>query len=266
MFTSYLPLLDRVLVLLACTSLMIGCASGESAVESSPANTLTAAETAEGWILLFDGASLDGWRGIGLDTVPAGHWTVEDGSIRKIASGDVPTAPDGQPLVGGDLVTEATFENFELVFDWKISPGGNSGVKYNVSEELSRAHPPEYAALGFEYQVLDDDRHEDAELASHRAGALYDLLPANDKKQLRPVGEWNISRIVLDGDRGEHWLNGVQIVEYDLGSDEFRERLAASKYSDIAGFAERRAGHIVLQDHSDDVWYRNVKIRPIQQR
>ncbi len=241
------------------------CSSDRAAAEqeAAPPNTLTAAEREAGWTLLFDGESFRGWRGLGRDAVPEGHWTIEDGVIRKIDSGEVPVAADGQPLEGGDIMTEATYRDFELAFEWKASEGGNSGVKYNVSESLSTAHDPPYAALGFEYQLLDDDRHPDAEEASHRAGALYDLIAANARKALRPVGEWNEARIVFDGNRGEHWLNGEKIVEYELGSPRMDSLLEASKYADIEGFAERRAGHIVLQDHGDDFWFRNIKIRAL---
>lgn len=158
-------------------------------------------------------------------------------------------------------MTRDSYSDFELAFEWKVAPGANSGVKYNVSEEMSTASEPYNAALGFEYQILDDDRHADGELASHRTGALYDLIPANESKRVNPVGEWNESRIVVMGNHGEHWLNGEKIVEYDLESADFDSTLAASKYASIEGFADRRAGHIVLQDHGDDVWYRNIRIR-----
>src|SRR5438876_12254360 len=135
-------------------------------------NDLTAAERSAGWRLLFDGRTLRGWRGLGYDTVPTAHWVVVDGAIKKIASGNVPKLPDGQPAQGGDLMTLDTFGDFELSWEWKVTPGANSGVKYNVSEELSMAQAPNHAALGFEYQILDDDRHPDGALPSHRAGAL----------------------------------------------------------------------------------------------
>lgn len=234
----------------------------ELQAEEAPAmNALTTMEREEGWRLLFDGESLDQWTGLGRDSIPEGHWRVDDGAIQKVASGDVPTAPDGQPLEGGDIMTTDTFRDYEFMFEWKVAPGANSGVKYNVSEELSTSMEPQYAALGFEYQVLDDDRHPDGELPSHRTGGLYDMIPPNDAKQLRPVGEWNESRIVFRGMHGEHWLNGARVVEYDMDSPRFDSLLAASKYADIQGFAERRAGHIVLQDHGDDVWFRNLKIK-----
>ena len=226
-------------------------------------NELTAAERAIGWRLLFDGRTLSGWRGLGYDSVPTAHWKVADGAIEKIASGNVPKLADGQPAHGGDLMTVDSFGDFELAFEWKVAPGANSGVKYNVSERLSMSQAPNHAALGFEYQILDDDRHEDGKLPSHRAGALYDLIAPNARKHVRPVGEWNRSRIVFRGGHGEHWLNGEKIVEFDLGTPRMDSLIAASKYRSIPGFADRRegGGHIVLQDHGDEAYFRSIKVR-----
>ncbi|MGD2123598.1 MAG: DUF1080 domain-containing protein, partial [Gemmatimonadota bacterium] len=223
-----------------------------------------ASQAQEEWTVLFDGESFAGWTGLGRDSVPSGHWIVEDGTIRKVASGAVPTAPDGQPLVGGDLMTVRTFRNFELVFEWKVAPGANSGIKYNVSEAMSTASPPDNAALGFEYQILDDDLHPDAQNGPNRtAGALYDLVPPGPDKRLEPVGSFNEGRILFNEGHGEHWLNGVKVLEFDLGTPAFDSVFAQSKYLPIEGFAEKRAGHIVLQDHGDDAWFRNIKIREI---
>ena len=252
------------MILLCMAASIAGCSTSNRASEraSSAPNTLTPAEAADGWRLLFDGRSFSGWRGLGREDVPSGHWIVENGAIRKVASGDVPTAPDGQPLEGGDLITLDTFGDYELYFEWKVSPGANSGVKYNVSEEMSLANPPTYAALGFEYQVLDDERHPDAMNGPNRtSGALYDLIPPNSSKKLRAPGEYNSSRIVFNRNHGEHWLNGDLILAFDLETPEFDALLERSKYRDIDGFADRRNGHIVLQDHGDDVWYRNIKVR-----
>lgn len=217
------------------------------------------------WQPLFDGASLSGWRGVGRDEIPSAHWVVENGTIHKLSSGDVPTAADGQPLEGGDIMTLEAYENFELRFEWKVSPGANSGIKYNVSEEMSTASEPFYAALGFEYQIVDDDLHPDARVGPNRtAGGLYDIQEPGAGKRLRPVGEFNDGRIVFQGSRGEHWLNGVKVVEFDLDSEDFKARYRKSKYVPIAGFADKRAGHIVLQDHGDDVWFRNIRIRKLE--
>ncbi len=256
-----LPMLATTLALALALS---ACSGAEAESPAPPAQADASVSTdlpPDDWRPLFDGETFDGWIGLGQDAVPEGHWQVEEGTIRKVASGNVPVAADGQPLVGGDLMTTDAFGDFAFAFEWKVAEGANSGVKYNVSEELSTSHVPRYAALGFEYQVLDDERHPDAELPSHRAGALYDMIPAGDAKALNPVGEWNESRIVFRGMHGEHWLNGALVVEYDLDSPRFDSLLAASKYADIEGFADRRAGHIVLQDHGDDVWFRNLRIR-----
>jgi hypothetical protein len=229
-----------------------------------PPNQLSAAEEAEGWILLFNGRDFAGWRVLGRRDVPPGHWTIEGGALKKVPRKEVPLQEDGQPLVGGDLMTVENYRDFELSLEWKISPGGNSGIKYNVSEDMSTAFPPEHAALGFEYQILDDTRHPDALLSvTHQAGALYDLISA-EGKQLLEVGEYNTARIIFRGGHGEHWLNGVKVLEYELGTPEMEMIVARSKYARIPGFAEKRDGHIVLQDHTDAAWFRNIKLRILE--
>jgi hypothetical protein len=264
------------LILVLLFALFLSCGSKQEAEpedqkpvanrasETSNLNILTDKEKAEGWTLLFDGKSFEGWRGLGREGIPEGHWIIEDGAIKKVPSENVPLQEDGQPLVGGDLMTVQTFENFELSFEWKISPAGNSGIKYNVSEEMSTAYPPKFAALGFEYQILDDEGHPDAQVSdTHTSAALYDLIaPAG--KNLKPVGEFNTSRIVFNENHGEHWLNGTKVLEYDLGTPEMNALITASKYKDIPDFAKKRTGHIVLQDHTDAVWFRNIKIRIIE--
>jgi hypothetical protein len=259
-------------------SVVVGCRSGaasgvESVSANSVPNTLTAAERRDGWRLLFDGRTLTGWRGLGYSGIPEGHWTVEDGAIKKIASRSVPADANGQRPPGGDLMTVATFGDFELSWDWKMSPAGNSGLKYNVSEELSGGQSSNvlrpatgtsgvsHSAIGFEYQMIDDDRHSDGKLPTHRSGALYDLITPNERKQLKPIGEWNHSAVVFVGNHGEHWLNGVKVVEYELGSPRLDSALAASKFKSMPWYAKRRTGHIVLQDHGDSAWFRNMKIR-----
>jgi 3-keto-disaccharide hydrolase len=202
----------------------------------------------DGWRPLFDGKSFEGWRGLGYDSVPSAHWKIENGTIKKIANGAVPRMP---------------FQDFELSWEWKISPGGNSGVKYNVSEEISMAQAPNHAALGFEYQLIDDSLAEDRKIPSHRAAALYDLIAPNENKSLKPAGEWNTSMLVFRGNHGEHWLNGKKVVEFDLGTPLMDSLLAKSKYRDIKDFAQRREGHIVLQDHGDEVYFRNIRVRKL---
>jgi hypothetical protein len=169
--------------------------------------------------------------------------------------------PDGQPASGGDLMTTERFADFELSWEWRIVRAGNSGVKYNVSEELSIAAAANHAALGFEYQLLDDSLHEDNKVPSHRAGALYDLIPPNASKTLRPVGQWNVSKIVYRRNHGEHWLNGRKVVEFELATPRMDSLLALSKYRSIPNFAQRRVGHVVLQDHGEEVYFRSIKIR-----
>lgn len=228
-------------------------------------NTLTAAEKSAGWRLLFDGTSMKGWHGLGFPNVPAGLWVVEDGAIKHLIGGKGPVQADGQPLTGMDLISDDKFSNFELSWAWKIAETGNSGLKYNVDETLSTAMAPPHAAKGWEYQMLDDVKAEDNKLATHRSGALYDMIPAPDSKKLNAAGQWNRSRIVFNGKHGEHWLNGEKVVEFDIGSTAFDTAFAKSKYSKYpAWFAVRRAGQIVLQDHDGGVWFRDIKIREIK--
>ncbi len=234
--------------------------SGTSTAASAP-NTLAPAEKAAGFRLLFDGQSFAGWRGLGYDSVPTAHWKIENGAIRKVPGGEIPRMADGQPAAGGDLMTTEAFGNFEFRWEWKIGRAGNSGVKYNVSEALSISNAANHAALGFEYQLLDDSLHEDNKIASHHAGALYDLIPPGASKTLRPVGQWNSSVIVFRGNHGEHWLNGAKVVEFQLGTPRMDSLLAISKYRSIQNFAQRRKGHIVLQDHGEEVYFRSLRIR-----
>jgi len=247
-----------------------GCGPREGQVRTNPQpspapNQLSAAESAAGWQLLFDGKTLDGWHGLGFTQTPAGLWIIEDGAIQHAAKGKSPVQPDGQPLEGFDLISDKSYRDFELSWEWKISEAGNSGLKYNVDEKLSTSMSPPHAAKGWEYQMNDDEKNEDNKLATHRSGALYDMLPANEKKRVNPAGQWNRSRIVFKGNHGEHWLNGEKIVEFDYGSAQFDSAFAKSKYAKYpAWFPTRRAGGIVLQDHNDVVWFRDIKIRELR--
>jgi hypothetical protein len=230
-------------------------------------NTLTAAERSAGWRLLFDGKTFAGWHGLGFPDVPTGLWVVKDGAIGHVANGKGPVQPDGQPLTGMDLISDRGYQDFELVWEWKISEAGNSGLKYNVSEKLSGGMPPPHAAKGWEYQMIDDERNEDNKLATHRSGALYDMLPPSESKRIYPAGQWNRSAIVFRGSHGEHWLNGEKVVEFELGSAEFDAAFAKSKYHGYPDwFPVRRRGQIVLQDHGDVVWFRDLKIRELKPR
>jgi len=230
---------------------------------SSKINTLTEAEKKSGWRLLFDGKTFNGWRGLGRDHVPKGLWVIEDGLIRKINNADVKNLPDGSPVEIGDLMTTETFDNFELYFEWKINKAGNSGLKYNVSEEISQKYGSKYSALGFEYQLLDDGDPMYSNLKpSQFSGSLYDLIPAKNIV-LKPVGEFNSSRILVNGNHVEHWLNGIKVVEFEFGSKELDGAYKVSKFNKIPGFQNKRKAYIVLQNHNDESWFRNIKIREL---
>jgi hypothetical protein len=247
------PILAGIVII----SSILGCRQAQKEDQ----NRLTKAEKEQGWELLFDGKSFDGWRGLGRDSVQSDHWKVENGTIRKVNNEEVERQTGGEKVEGGDLMTIDTFRNFELQFDWKIKPNGNSGIKYNVSEKISTSYGGKHSALGFEYQILDDKAEMYKELKpSQFTGSLYDMYPPHNV-HLNPVGEFNHSRILLDGNHGEHWLNSVKVVDYDFGTAEFDSLFQASKYAKYPGFEKRRSGHIVITNHTDDSWYRNIKIR-----
>lgn len=229
----------------------------------SSGNTLSDQEIQEGWKLLFDGKTFDGWRTMGMDTVQTALWKIENGEIHKVNSGEVPSRPDGQPIEGGDLMTIRTYDNYELYFEWKILKAGNTGIKYNVSEELSQKYS-DHSALGFEYQLLDDkDSLYAGKLKpSQYTGSLYDMIPAKNART-NPVGEFNKGRIIIDGNHVSHWLNGKKVVEYDFGSPQLDSLYKISKYKDYLHFLDKGSGHIILQNHKDDAWFRNIKIREI---
>ncbi|HVG38140.1 MAG TPA: DUF1080 domain-containing protein [Pyrinomonadaceae bacterium] len=220
-------------------------------------NELTAAEKAAGWKLLFDGRTTEGWRGFHQEKFPASGWTVKDNCLMHVAG------KGAQSQQGGDIITVDQYENFELQLEWRLAPGGNSGIKYFINESLP---PTGLSGVGFEMQVLDDEGHPDAKMGrggNRTAGALYDLIAPNSGKRAKPAGEFNQARLVVAGSRVEHWLNGVKVVEYQLGSENLRRLIAESKYKDIADFGKSHKGHILLQDHGDEVCYRNIKIREL---
>lgn len=204
-------------------------------------NTLTRAEKAAGWKLLFDGKSLAGWRGFRTPEPDAG-WTAKDGVL----------APD--PKTSKDIMTRAEFASFELSFEWRISPKGNSGVMYHVLEKGDETY-----WSGPEYQLLDNARGEPP---PERAGGLFALYaPIADVP--KPVGQFNQSRLVVNHGKVHHWLNGVMVAEYDLNSDDFKARVANSKFAKWGLFATGDTGHIALQNHGDAVGFRNIKIREL---
>lgn len=241
-------------------AMLIGCASSEgeapdttnaatthAAHDTTAHNALTADERAEGWKLLFDGTA-EGlkahWRGYQVETVPSG-WQAEDGTLTFVPGGE-----------GGSIITRDTYGDFVLKLDWKISEGGNSGILFRITEEYDKIWKS-----GPEMQVLDNEGHTDSSDSTHRAGANYDLhAPAEEA--VKPAGEWNQARIEVRDGHVEYWLNGTKTVEYQIGSDEWNQLVAESKFGEFA-FAEAEEGHIALQDHGDRVWYRNVKILPL---
>jgi hypothetical protein len=217
-----------------------------------PANELTAAEKAQGWKLLFDGKTTGGWRGFNKPDFPKGGWTVQDGWLKNAAS----THQD--KFGGGDIVTTDTFDNFDLRFEWRISQGGNSGVKYLVDETRKGG------AIAHEYQIIDDVRHADAKIGPHRqTAALYDVIPAPADKPVKPAGEVNEGRIVVDGNHVEHWLNGRKLIEYELDSAALKAGKEKSKFKDVPGWESKLRGPILLQDHGDEVAFRNIRIREL---
>lgn len=224
-------------------------------------NTLTAQEKKDGWKLLFDGKTTNGWRGAYKDKFPEKGWSVTDGLLT------IQQSDGSESQSFGDIVTDGEYSDFDLMFDFKLTEGANSGVKYYVVEESPK---PKGSAFGLEFQVLDDDKHPDAKMGrngNRTVGSLYDLIPASGKKA-NPIGEWNTGRVVSKGKHVEHWLNGKKVVEYERGSEQFRELVAMSKYkapeyNAHGRFGEAAKGHILLQDHGNRVFYRNMKIKAL---
>ena len=222
-----------------------GTAGAEGTPETDGGETIAETPDAEGWMVLFDGTSTEQWRGYRTDSLPEAWVVTDDGALFLSDEGE-----------GGDIVTTEQYADFELELEWKISEGGNSGIMFRVSEE----HDAPWRT-GPEMQVLDDERHPDAEEGEDRlAGANYDMHGPSEKV-VNPAGEWNQIRLLVDGAHVEHWLNGTKIVDYELESDDWKQRIAESKWIEMPDYGKMPSGHICLQDHSDPVWYRNVRIR-----
>jgi len=204
-------------------------------------NALSDEEKKAGWKLLFDGKTTEGWRGWKKDKFPDGGWVVVDG-VLTLAKG------------GGDILTIQEFADFEFQIDWKISSGGNSGVMYRVAETEGAPY-----MTGPEYQVLDDDKHGDGKNPLTSAGSIYAVYPPA-KKVVKPVGEWNHTKIVAKGNHLEHWLNGEKVCEAEVGSDDWNTRVAKSKWKDAKKYGKEPKGHIDLQDHGNKVEFKNIKI------
>jgi hypothetical protein len=223
-----------VLALIAGVSLM----SAQSAT-----NTLTSAEKAEGWQLLFDGTSLNGWRAFKSPTPPAG-WKAMNGELVR---------QDG----GGDLMTVDQFGDFELRLEWKLSKDGNSGIMFRVTDQGAQTYE-----TGPEFQILDNAGHKDGKQPMTSAGSNYAMhAPARDVT--KPIGEWNDVRLIVRGAHVEHWMNGVKLLEYELWSEDWDKPLKASKFAKMPGYGRAKRGHLVLQDHGNLVWYRNIRIKAL---
>jgi hypothetical protein len=229
----------------ALTGLALAILSATSLLaQATPPNALSADERADGFRLLFDGTSSTGWRGYREQTLPA-NWQVVDGALTRVATGP-------------DIVSAEQFANFELRLQWKIEKGGNSGIMYRVSEDLEHTYE-----TGPEMQVLDDANNREGADPLTSAGANYGLYPAR-QGAVRPAGEWNDVRIVVDGAHVEHWLNGTRVVEYELWSSHWKARVAATKFRQWPRFGLNQAGHIALQEHDARVAYRSIRLKVLR--
>ncbi len=199
------------------------------------------------WAALFDGTSLDQWRNYRADTI-SGNWSIDaDGNLTLTGKG------------GGDIITKNQYQNFVLELEWKISEGGNSGIFFNVIE--ADTLPATYFS-GPEFQILDDERHSDAKIHKHQAGDNYDLH-ASTQRTVKPAGEWNMAKLKVNNGKVEQWLNGVMVVEYELWTKEWEDLVNASKFGQWPTYGRAKKGHIALQDHGDQVWFRNIRIREL---
>ena len=219
-------------------------------------NTLSQQEIGDGWKLLFNGKNVDGWHGYNKKGFPEKGWVVEDGTLHVLGSGK------GEAGGGGDIITNQQYGNFELALDWKVSEGGNSGIFYLAQEKPDQ---PIWKSAP-EMQILDNDKHPDAKLGvdgNRAAGSLYDLIPGN-MEVVKPAGEWNEVKILVYKGTVVHTVNGVNVLEYHLWTDDWKNMVLNSKFKDYEDFLNTaETGYIGLQDHGDDVWFRNIKIREL---
>jgi len=228
-----------------------GCLFLFACSNSAPSdNQLTKKEIKDGWQLLFDGKTMNGWRRIYTDGLPKFGWHVEDGCLI------VEKSKGGESSYGGDLITIKEYGDFDFTFDFKLTPGANSGIKYFVNESIG--DPKSGYGFGPEYQVIDDQV-----APKNGVGGLYDLIEAPATKKVKPVGEWNTGRIVSKNNHVEHWLNGEFLFSYILGSDEFKALVQKTKFKNKEGYAAQAKGNILIQDHGCMVYYKNLKIKEL---
>ncbi|OQY96335.1 MAG: hypothetical protein B6D37_02255 [Sphingobacteriales bacterium UTBCD1] len=212
-------------------------------------NTLTKAEKKAGWKLLFDGKTLNGWRMY--QNKPADSWSVKDGNL--YCKGSTTDKSDKR----ADIITMGQYANFELSIEWKISPEGNSGILYHVSEDYDASY-----LSGPEYQLIDDTGFPEKLEAWQNTAADYAMFTTTSRPT-KPVGEYNLTKIVVNGAHREHWLNGVKVLEFDAWTDDWLKRKAAGKWKDTPEYGMEKTGHICLQDHGSEIWFRNIKIRKL---
>lgn len=220
-------------------------------------NTISPKEAKDGWALLWDGKTTNGWRGAKLDAFPAKGWVIDNGILKVMKSGGAESAN------GGDIVTTRMYKNFVLSVDFKITEGANSGVKYFVNPGLNKG---EGSAIGCEFQILDDDKHPDAKLGvrgNRKLGSLYDLIPAPENKPFNKK-DFNTAVVIVKDNKVEHWLNGVKLIEYERNNQMWQALVNYSKYRDWPNFGNAAEGNILLQDHGDEVWFKNVKIKELK--
>jgi len=234
--------------------------SEEKAEAQMTPNTLTEAERQDGWTLLFDGQNPDAhWRGYCKDGFPEKGWTVENGAIKVIGSGA------GEAGGGGDIISKKKYSDFELKLEWKVEKGGNSGIFYLAEEQCGEDGEPIWKSAP-EMQILDNENHPDARLGENgnrQAGSLYDMI-SPDPQNAKPYGEWNEGRILVYEGTVVHFQNGEKVLEYHLWTDDWKDMVANSKFDDFEGFADvAKEGYIGLQDHGNDVWFRNIKVKEL---